>query len=56
MKAHLLVVLGLALGLVLLVFLAAPAPVSHAQPTCQRYVSYEGSDLIQRLQHRGNAL
>jgi len=45
MKAHLLVVLGLALGLVLLVFLAAPAPASQAQPTCQRYVSYEGGDL-----------
>ncbi|NIV30805.1 MAG: hypothetical protein GWN58_15320, partial [Anaerolineae bacterium] len=45
MKAHLLIVIGLALGLVLLVFMAASGPVSWAQPTCQRYVSYEGSDL-----------
>ena len=46
MKAHLLIVLGLALGLVLLVFMAASGPVSWAQVTCQRYVSYEGSDGI----------
>ena len=44
MKAHLLVVLGLALGLVLLAFLAASGPASQAQHPCQRYVSYEGSD------------
>ena len=44
MKAHLLVVLGLALGLVLMVFMAASGPVSRAQPACQRYVAYEGSD------------
>ena len=44
MKAHLLVVLGLALGLVILVFLAASGPVSWAQPACQRYVAYEGDD------------
>ena len=44
MKAHLMVVLGLALGLVLLVFLVASGPASLAQHPCQRYVSIEGSD------------
>ncbi|MBN2233039.1 MAG: hypothetical protein JW781_09510, partial [Deltaproteobacteria bacterium] len=44
MKAHLLIALGLALGLACAVFVAAPVPASQAQVTCQRYVAYEGSD------------
>ena len=44
MKAHLLVVLGLALGLALVVVLTATGPVSLAQSECQRFVSLEGHD------------
>jgi hypothetical protein len=44
MKAHLLIALGLALGLACAVFLAAPAPATQAQVPCQRYVTIEGAD------------
>ena len=44
MKAHLFVVLALALGLALVVLLTATGPATQAQAACQRYVSYEGSD------------
>jgi hypothetical protein len=53
MKAHLLVVLGLALGLALVVFFVATGPASLAQPACQRYVSYEGSDTLNDCTNAG---
>jgi hypothetical protein len=46
MKAHLLVVLGLALGLALAVLSVATRHTSQAQSACQRYVSYEGNDTL----------